>query len=83
MEDTSFSATIQTLSLMIGNKDMVDEFVELYMKTLEDVRDDMCEVKNTMKTATGLYTARGEMLKTILHKQLEALGVDPPQQKGA
>ncbi len=79
----TFDRDIQRLGALSQNPETHEAFLELYQELLERTYTEMVRVANTDKLLAGEYRARGEMLKAILERQLDFLGLawPPPREQ--
>ena len=74
--DTEFQATIQRLGLLSTNAENVEGFIKVYSQAILDTHIAMIQVENVDKLRQGIYHHRILMLKAMLQRQFDLLGMD-------
>jgi hypothetical protein len=79
MNTDQFTTDLNTLSMLGCNEATAEAFATLYRRIVERTYTAMCMVRNTEALTSGEYTARGQMLKAILQRQVEWAGLEWPE----
>jgi hypothetical protein len=83
MNQDPFDKDINTLNLLACNHETLEAFENLYKKMIETVYNDMHLIKNTERLLLKEYRAKGEMLKTIMKRQVDFMGIEWPEDRPA
>lgn len=76
--DIEFQADIQRLNLLSGNADTLEAFTKEYERILTENYNSMMQCRNVDKLLKGIYRHRASMLKAMLQRQLDHLGLTWP-----
>lgn len=76
--NSKFQSTVNHINLLSFDKDKLDGFIEVYLQAVEDIYNEMYQIRNFDKVLEGVYRARAEMLKTMLQRQITYFGLEWP-----
>jgi len=78
MTESDFDKTITVLGSLAENPEHLGKFIEVYEKTLNGIYADLLLVKNVGKAYQGTYTARAEVLASMLNRMCQTMGIERP-----